>query len=146
MCSSDLAAPRGHRWRIAAWVLALGLWLLPLVAMQFTAEVNWTASDFVVWAIMLGLAAGLFDRATRASGHGAFRLGAAIAIGTACEVELQFPGDLRANVQGVVRWRRQVTDVDSSTSPGRRAGRLLSSSRVMVALPRPPENMHTTSF
>lgn len=76
------AAPRGRRWRIAAWVLALGLWLLPLVAMQFTAEVNWTASDFVVWAIMLGLAAGLFDRATRASGHGAFRLGAAIAIGT----------------------------------------------------------------
>ncbi len=42
----------------------------------------------------------------------------AVAIGTACEVELQFPGDLRADVQGVVRWRRQVTDVDSSTSPG----------------------------
>ena len=82
---SDLvqpAAPRGNPWRIAAWLFALGLWLLPLVAMQFTAEVNWTASDFVVWAIMLGLAAGLFDLATRASGHGAFRLGAAIAIGT----------------------------------------------------------------
>ena len=42
----------------------------------------------------------------------------AVAIGTSCEVELQFPGDLRADVQGVVRWRRQVTDVDSSTSPG----------------------------
>ncbi|MEZ4389463.1 MAG: hypothetical protein R3A48_00095 [Polyangiales bacterium] len=42
----------------------------------------------------------------------------AMAVGSPCEVELQFPGDLRADVQGVVRWRRQVTDVDSSTSPG----------------------------
>ena len=81
---SDLAQPAAlrNRWRIAAWMLALGLWLLPLIAKQFTAEMQWTAFDFVVWAIMLGLAAGLFDLATRASGHGAFRLGAAVAIGT----------------------------------------------------------------
>jgi hypothetical protein len=81
---SDLAQPAAtrNRWRIAAWTLALGLWLLPLIAKQFTAEMQWTAFDFVVWAIMLGLAAGLFDLATRASGNGAFRLGAAVAIGT----------------------------------------------------------------
>ena len=80
---SELApiAPN-HRWRIAAWSLAAGLWLLPLIAGQFTTEVNWSLGDFVAWAIMLALAAGLFDLATRVSGHGAFRLGAAVAIGT----------------------------------------------------------------
>lgn len=81
---SDLAQPAAprNRWRIAAWMLALGLWLLPLVAQQFSTEMNWSVGDFVAWAIMLALAAGLFDLATRASGHGAFRLGAAVAIGT----------------------------------------------------------------
>ena len=38
---------RGSVWRIAAWGLAGLILLLPLVAMQFTDEVEWTASDFV---------------------------------------------------------------------------------------------------
>ncbi len=29
--------------------------MIPLVAMQFTSEVNWTASDFVIMGIMLSL-------------------------------------------------------------------------------------------
>lgn len=32
---------------------------------------------------------------------------AAVAVGTSCEVKLQFPGDLNAEVRGVVRWRRE---------------------------------------
>jgi Tfp pilus assembly protein PilZ len=43
---------------------------------------------------------------------------AAVAVGTACEVELQFPGDLRADVRGVVRWRRQSAGGDADASPG----------------------------
>lgn len=39
-------------WRIAGWGLALVLLLTPAVAMQFTSEVNWTPSDFVVAAVM----------------------------------------------------------------------------------------------
>ena len=34
----------GNRLRVAVWVLAVGLFLLPLVAMQFTAEVKWAAA------------------------------------------------------------------------------------------------------
>lgn len=81
---SDLAhttAPHKHV-RIAIWSVALSLWLLPLVTMQFTAEMNWNGGDFMAWAIMLGVAAGLIDIATRVSGSGAYRTGAAVAVGT----------------------------------------------------------------
>ena len=43
---------------------------------------------------------------------------AAVAIGTPCEVELQFPGDLRADVRGVVRWRRESKGNETDASPG----------------------------
>ena len=38
-------------WRLTLWGGVLCLLLLPLIAMQFSKEVNWTASDFVVAAI-----------------------------------------------------------------------------------------------
>jgi hypothetical protein len=70
-------------WRIAGWGLAALLLLLPLVAMQFTAEVDWTASDFVFAAILLGtvgLGAELAVRATRSL---AYRAGAGFALAAA---------------------------------------------------------------
>ena len=45
---------RGTPWRILGWGGAVLLILHPLVAMQFTSEVNWTLSDFVFAAVMLG--------------------------------------------------------------------------------------------
>jgi hypothetical protein len=68
--------------RVAVWSLAIGLWLLPLVAMQFTAEVNWSGFDFLVWAIMLGSAGGLCELGLRISGSGAYRAGTAVAVMT----------------------------------------------------------------
>ena len=47
-------AGRGSKWRIAGWGTAVALILLPLVAMQFTKEVNWTLGDFVFAIIMFG--------------------------------------------------------------------------------------------
>jgi hypothetical protein len=38
--------------------------MVPLVAMQFTREVNWTASDFVVAALLLAGTGMLFELAT----------------------------------------------------------------------------------
>ena len=38
--------------------------LIPFVAMQFTREVNWTASDFVIAAILLAGTGLLFELAT----------------------------------------------------------------------------------
>jgi bacteriorhodopsin len=40
--------------RLTGIVFAVGvLLLIPLIAMQFTAEVNWTLSDFVIAGILL---------------------------------------------------------------------------------------------
>lgn len=72
---------RRNRWRMAVWGGAAGLLLLPLVAMQFTSEVNWTGSDFVVMGVLLAIVCGGYEIATRLSDNTAYRAGAAVAIG-----------------------------------------------------------------
>jgi hypothetical protein len=42
-------------WRPAMWAALAGLLAVPLVAMQFTTEMNWTLSDFVFAGILLAL-------------------------------------------------------------------------------------------
>ena len=49
-------APR-NIWRIIGWGSAVALILTPLVAMQFTSEVNWDETDFIFNAIGIPLAA-----------------------------------------------------------------------------------------
>lgn len=44
---------RGTRWRVAAWSAAGLLLLLPLVAMQFTDDVDWSVADFVFAGVLL---------------------------------------------------------------------------------------------
>lgn len=52
---------------VFAWLaLATGLFLLvPLIAMQFTSQVNWTMLDFVVAGLLVYLAGSLFIGLTR---------------------------------------------------------------------------------
>lgn len=69
--------------RLLFWGGAGLLWLLPLAAMQVTAEVDWTTSDFVIWGVMLLIAAGVCELALRASGDLAFRAGVVVAVGAA---------------------------------------------------------------
>jgi hypothetical protein len=71
----------GSRWRKAAWSLAALLLVTPLVAMQFTDEVRWTASDFAVFGGMLALALGAFELGGRAAGDTVSRFAVAIAVG-----------------------------------------------------------------
>ena len=40
-----------------------------------------------------------------------------VGMGSPCEVAIAFPGELTAEVQGVVRWRREASE-DSGSSPG----------------------------
>lgn len=75
-------ARRGNKLRMVAWGLAAALWLTPLVAMQFTREVDWDVFDFVVFGAMLLLALGAYEVVTRMSPNRAYRLGAAVAIVT----------------------------------------------------------------
>jgi hypothetical protein len=71
---------QGSIWRFVGWGVAAALLLLPLLAMQFTPEVNWTASDFIVWGIMLGTVGGLFELAVRLSPLPSYRIGFGLAL------------------------------------------------------------------
>jgi hypothetical protein len=72
--------PFRNPWRILGWSIIAGLVALPAVAMRFTAEVNWTGSDFVFAAVLLGGVGLAFEMAVRASGAWAYRAGAAVAL------------------------------------------------------------------
>jgi hypothetical protein len=67
-------------WRIAGWTIPALLLLLPLVAMRFTTEVNWTASDFVVAAVLFGSVGLAFELIVHRSASLAYRAGAALAV------------------------------------------------------------------
>lgn len=43
-----------QRTRLLVWGMIAALLLVPAVAMQFTAEVNWGAEDFLAAAVLLG--------------------------------------------------------------------------------------------
>lgn len=70
----------GNRLRVVIWGMAAGSFLLPLVAMQFTDEVNWTAFDFVFWGGTLLVACGVYEAMTRLSTDRAYRAGVGAAV------------------------------------------------------------------
>lgn len=73
--------PNTRPFRIAFAVVALALLAVPLIAMQFTSEVNWTAFDFAFGAAMflaLGVVIELAIRFIR--GRWARAIGIALAI------------------------------------------------------------------
>jgi hypothetical protein len=67
-------------WRRIGWAGAATLLTLPLIAMQFTDEVRWTASDFLFAGAVLGGVGGLLELAARKSGRAAYRIAAAVAL------------------------------------------------------------------
>lgn len=74
---------RGIPWRATAWSIAAGLLLMPLLAMQFTDEVRWTAGDFLFAAVLIGGTGLLLELVARRSGSRAYRIGAALALAAA---------------------------------------------------------------
>jgi len=64
----------------ALWLGAALLWLLPLVAMQFTGEMNWGAVDFLIFGVMLIAACTAYEIAARMTGSRIYRTIAAVAI------------------------------------------------------------------
>lgn len=71
---------RERLWRLALWGSAAAVLLAPLIAMQFTDEVAWTALDFAVFGTMLFAACGAYELVARLSTHIAYRAGVAVAI------------------------------------------------------------------
>lgn len=66
--------------RPLAWGAAGALLLLPLVAMQFTSEVQWTAGDFLFAALLIGGVGLAFELAVRVSASRSYRTGAALGL------------------------------------------------------------------
>lgn len=69
----DPMTGRPNPWRIAGWSLAALLLLLPLAAMQFTAEVAWTAADFAFAAVLIGGSGLLIELGVRSTRNLAYR-------------------------------------------------------------------------
>jgi hypothetical protein len=66
--------------KAAIWMGACALMLAPLVAMQFTREVMWTPSDFVVFGIILWAPIGLYELIAGRRGSSAYRSATGIAM------------------------------------------------------------------
>ena len=67
-------------WRIAGWSIPAMLLLLPAVAMQFTEEVDWTESDFILAGVLFGSIGLAFELIVRKSRSLAYRFGAGLAV------------------------------------------------------------------
>ncbi|HEX2255642.1 MAG TPA: hypothetical protein VHG92_02885 [Afifellaceae bacterium] len=74
---------RRRLWRIAPWAIAAILWLLPLAAMQFTSEMDWDETDFIVWGAMLLAACSTYELAARMTGNIAYRAAVGVAVAAA---------------------------------------------------------------
>lgn len=74
---------RENAWRIVGWSAVALVLVAPLVAMQFTDEVNWTGIDFVFAAGLLITVGGLFELAMRKSGDVAYRAAIGVALAAA---------------------------------------------------------------
>ena len=81
--AEDSRGRRWSRWRIGAWAAAATILLLPLVAMQFTDEVNWDAADFVIAGVLLVGVGVPYELVVRKTGDTAYRAGAGIALAAA---------------------------------------------------------------
>ena len=72
-----------NRWRIVGWGTAVALILTPLIAMQFTRDVDWTAGDFLFAVVLIGGVGAAFELAVRRSHSPAYRAGIAFALAAA---------------------------------------------------------------
>lgn len=72
---------RWSSWRIGAWAFAGLILLLPLLAMQFTDEVNWDAADFAFAALLIIGTGILFELAAKRVDNLAYRAAVGVALG-----------------------------------------------------------------
>ena len=79
--TAESSQPRlGNRWRLTAWGGGALFLLLPLLAMQFTGQVNWSTRDFILAGVLIGGVGLLLELAVKVSRNRAYRAGVASAL------------------------------------------------------------------
>lgn len=85
--NDDLNGPAAGRasstirtWRLFGWGAALVLLLAPLIAMQFTEEVQWKPGDFLIFGALLATAGGLLEWLLRLRTGRPWRVAAGLAV------------------------------------------------------------------
>ena len=63
-------------WRLLGWGAAVALLSLPAIGMQFSSEVHWTLSDFVIAGLLIGGTGLALEVAVMMSGTIAYRIAA----------------------------------------------------------------------
>lgn len=79
----DTQEPHARRtrfWRIARWSTAGALLLAPLIGMQLTHEVQWTAFDFAFMGALLAGVLGAYELLAAKAGNLAYRAGVGVAL------------------------------------------------------------------
>lgn len=66
--------------RLTFWSVAAGMLLVPLIAMQFTREVNWGGEDFIFASGLIGLAGIAFEATMRLMKSWTYRFAAGFAV------------------------------------------------------------------
>lgn len=74
---------RVSRLRIAAWTAAALILLVPLIAMQFTDEVDWDVADFAIFGALMASVGVAFELAVRKTGNAAYKTGVGVALAAA---------------------------------------------------------------
>jgi hypothetical protein len=72
-------AGRQRLWRMAPWLIATLIMLVPLLAMQYSGEVVWSETDFSLMGAMLFGACGAYELAARKVGNLAYRAAVGVA-------------------------------------------------------------------
>lgn len=80
---TERADRHGNALRIAGWGFGAALLAAPLVAMQFTDEVDWTPADFAFAAVLIGAVGLGLEAALRLGPNAFWRAGAVVALATA---------------------------------------------------------------
>lgn len=68
--------------RLLMWTGLLGLWLLPIIAKQFSDEVQWSTMDHVFWFFLLGVPGLIVDLVSRMTPSWSYRGGVIIGLAT----------------------------------------------------------------
>jgi hypothetical protein len=78
--AGNSSGQRRHLGRMAPWIVAVLLLLMLMVAMQFTDDMNWDETDFLVLGAMLLAACGAYELAVRMTGNTAYRAAVGVAV------------------------------------------------------------------